>query len=150
MTWGSRISDLGCFGGEIDTPHLDKLAYNGLRFTEFYNTARCWPTRATCLDLAGANYPQEYGEQTLREHDSLSLVPIFKNSQNDREHAYLFNHSGTHAVVKGDYKIVRERKGDWALYNLARNRTETNNLAGEKPELVKELAAVWEGRWGRK
>ena len=43
------FSDLGCFGGEIDTPHLDKLAKNGLRFTEFYNTARCWPTRATLL-----------------------------------------------------------------------------------------------------
>ena len=42
-------SDLGCFGGEIETPHLDGLAQNGLRFTQFYNTARCWPTRATLL-----------------------------------------------------------------------------------------------------
>ncbi|MDA0725874.1 MAG: sulfatase-like hydrolase/transferase, partial [Verrucomicrobia bacterium] len=36
-------SDLGCYGGEIETPHLDELAKNGLRFTQFYNTARCWP-----------------------------------------------------------------------------------------------------------
>lgn len=42
-------SDLGCYGGEIETPHLDALAQNGLRFTQFYNTARCWPTRAALL-----------------------------------------------------------------------------------------------------
>ncbi|MGD9857395.1 MAG: arylsulfatase, partial [Planctomycetaceae bacterium] len=42
-------SDLGCYGGEIQTPHLDKLAADGLRFTQFYNTARCWPTRAALL-----------------------------------------------------------------------------------------------------
>ena len=42
-------SDLGCYGGEIQTPQLDALAANGLRFTQFYNTARCWPTRAALL-----------------------------------------------------------------------------------------------------
>ncbi|MGB8852367.1 MAG: sulfatase-like hydrolase/transferase [Pirellulales bacterium] len=43
------FSDLGCYGGEIDTPHLDRLAAGGLRFTQGYNTARCWPTRAALL-----------------------------------------------------------------------------------------------------
>lgn len=43
------FSDLGCYGGEIDTPNLDALAKNGLRFTRFYNTARCWPTRGSIL-----------------------------------------------------------------------------------------------------
>lgn len=42
-------SDLGCYGGEIATPNLDSLAGNGLRFTQFYNTARCWPTRGALL-----------------------------------------------------------------------------------------------------
>jgi arylsulfatase len=42
-------SDLGCYGGEIQTPHLDGLARGGLRFTQFYNTARCWPSRAAIL-----------------------------------------------------------------------------------------------------
>ncbi len=43
------FSDIGCQGGEIDTPHLDRLAAGGLRFTQGYNTARCWPTRAALL-----------------------------------------------------------------------------------------------------
>lgn len=42
-------SDLGCYGGEIDTPNLDWLASNGLRFSQFYNTARCSPSRASML-----------------------------------------------------------------------------------------------------
>ena len=42
-------SDIGCFGSEIPTPNLDKLAQNGVRFTQFYNAARCCPTRASLL-----------------------------------------------------------------------------------------------------
>ena len=43
------FSDAGCYGGEIQTPHIDRLASGGLRFTQFYNTTRCWPTRACLL-----------------------------------------------------------------------------------------------------
>ncbi|MFZ4765527.1 MAG: sulfatase-like hydrolase/transferase, partial [Roseimicrobium sp.] len=42
-------SDLGCYGGEIATPNLDSLAKSGLRFTQAYNTARCWPSRSALL-----------------------------------------------------------------------------------------------------
>jgi arylsulfatase A-like enzyme len=50
------FSDIGCYGGEISTPTLDGLAANGLRFTQFYNTARCWPTRSCILS---GYYPQQ-------------------------------------------------------------------------------------------
>lgn len=43
------FSDLGCYGAEIETPNLDALAAEGVRFTQFYNTARCWPSRAALL-----------------------------------------------------------------------------------------------------
>jgi arylsulfatase A-like enzyme len=43
------FSDLGCYGGEIATPNLDSIAAGGLRFSQFYNTARCWPTRAALM-----------------------------------------------------------------------------------------------------
>ena len=42
-------SDIGCYGSEIETPNLDALAKTGIRFTQFYNTARCCPTRAALL-----------------------------------------------------------------------------------------------------
>ncbi|SVC80069.1 uncharacterized protein METZ01_LOCUS332923, partial [marine metagenome] len=52
------FSDLGCFGGEIETPHLDKLARNGVRFTQFYNTGRCCPSRTAMLS---GRYPHAVG-----------------------------------------------------------------------------------------
>ena len=42
-------ADLGCYGSEIETPNLDALAANGLKFTQFYNTGRCWPSRAALM-----------------------------------------------------------------------------------------------------
>lgn len=59
-------SDVGCYGGEIATPNLDALAKNGLRFTQFYNTARCWPTR-------GALLTGYYAQQIRR--DALPAAP---------------------------------------------------------------------------
>ena len=56
------FSDLGCYGGEIETPNLDGLAKRGLRFTQFYNTARCWPTRASLLT---GYYAQQVGRDRL-------------------------------------------------------------------------------------
>ena len=60
------FSDLGCYGSEIQTPNLDTLAGNGLRFTQFYNTARCWPTRGSLL----TGY---YAQQIRR--DALAGIP---------------------------------------------------------------------------
>ncbi len=55
-------SDAGSYGGEIATPNLDSLAANGLRFTNFYNTARCWPTRAALLT---GYYPQQIRRDSM-------------------------------------------------------------------------------------
>jgi arylsulfatase A-like enzyme len=52
------FSDIGCYGGEIRTPHLDRLAAGGLRYTHFYNTGRCCPTRASLLT---GLYPHQAG-----------------------------------------------------------------------------------------
>lgn len=57
-------SDLGCYGSEIATPNLDGLAANGLRFTQFYNTARCWPTRGA---LMTGYYAQQIHRDALPE-----------------------------------------------------------------------------------
>lgn len=52
------FSDLGCYGGEIATPNLDRLAQQGTRFTQFYNCARCCPTRSA---LMSGLYPHQAG-----------------------------------------------------------------------------------------
>src|SRR5215213_7272450 len=57
-------SDIGCYGGEIATPNLDALAAGGVRFTQFYNTARCCPTRASLLT---GLYPHQAGVGHMME-----------------------------------------------------------------------------------
>ena len=57
-------SDLGCYGGEIQTPTIDALAAKGLRYSQFYNSARCWPTRAALLS---GYYPQQINRDSVLE-----------------------------------------------------------------------------------
>jgi arylsulfatase A-like enzyme len=69
-------SDLGCYGGEIETPHLDSLAKNGLRFTNFYVNNMCWPTRAS---LMTGLYPKtalpRKGSATGGLHEKSTTLP---------------------------------------------------------------------------
>jgi arylsulfatase A-like enzyme len=60
------FSDIGCYGGEVHTPHLDRLAGNGLRLTQFYNGARCCPTRASLL-TGLAPHQAGMGWMTIRD-----------------------------------------------------------------------------------
>lgn len=89
------FSDLGCYGGEIETPQLDELAEGGLRFTQFYNTARCWPTRAA---LMTGYYAQQVHRDALpglggggggRRQKWARLLPDFL-----KPHGYRNYHSG--------------------------------------------------------
>ncbi|MCA9079064.1 MAG: arylsulfatase [Planctomycetaceae bacterium] len=80
-------SDIGCYGSEIPTPHLDQLAENGLRFTQFYNTGRCCPTRASLLTgqyshQAGVGHmtddkgPEHPGFRGFLNRQSLTLAEV--------------------------------------------------------------------------
>ena len=62
------FTDLGCYGGEINTPNLNRLAEHGLRFSQFYNTARCCPTRASLLT---GLYPHQAGVGHMTEDKRL-------------------------------------------------------------------------------
>jgi arylsulfatase A-like enzyme len=64
-------SDIGCYGGEVQTPNLDRLAANGLRFTQFYNTAKCHTTRA---ELLTGNYAYSIGDNSLEHGATLGEV----------------------------------------------------------------------------
>src|SRR4030095_15853194 len=61
------FSDIGCYGGEVDTPNLDRLAKGGVRFSQFYNTARCSPSRASLLT---GLHPHQTGIGILTNDDS--------------------------------------------------------------------------------
>jgi arylsulfatase A-like enzyme len=62
-------SDLGCYGGEINTPNLDKIAKQGIQFKQFYNVSRCCPTRASLL-TGLYNHDAGIGDMTTPQNDS--------------------------------------------------------------------------------
>ena len=72
------FSDLGCYGGEINTPNMDALAYEGLRFSNFYNTGRCCPTRASLLT---GLYPHQAGVGRMVYQNNGGAYQGFLNKQ---------------------------------------------------------------------
>jgi arylsulfatase A-like enzyme len=99
---------------------------------------------ATCMDAGGAAYPSN-----KIPLEGKSLVPVFEGKTR-KGHEYLaWEHEGNRAVRQGDWKLVSRHPGDWELYNLAQDRTETNNLAPREPERVKAMAALWDS-WAKR
>ncbi|MCX7826032.1 MAG: arylsulfatase, partial [Verrucomicrobiae bacterium] len=97
------FSDIGCYGGEIPTPHLDRLAADGVRFTQFYNTARCSPTRASLLT---GLYPHQAGMGYL---DSL------RKPESKGTHGRLHERCVTMAEVLGAAGYHTSIVGKWHL-----------------------------------
>ena len=78
-----------------------------------------------------------------------SLAPSFDDQPIVRD-AIFWEHEGNQAVRQGDWKVVSTGiGGDWELYNLAADRTETNNLAASEPERVGRMTAAWQ-RWAER
>lgn len=101
------FSDIGCYGSEIATPNLDRLAKEGLRFTQFYNAARCCPTRAALLT---GLYPHQAGVGHMLEN---WRPPSYSNG--------LIGPTMTIAELlrKGGYRTYHA--GKWHVGGLGRN-----------------------------
>jgi len=115
------FSDLGCYGGEIPTPNIDALAANGLRFTQFYNTGRCCPTRASLLT---GLYPHQAGIGHMTDDKG---VPGYRGFLNDscvtiaevlRPAGYFTAHTGKWHVGHGDEARLPLQRGFDRFYGV--------------------------------
>jgi len=99
----------------------------------------------TCVDLASADYPEQVNGQAITPLQGMSLASTFDGEISDRAAMLFWEHQGNRAVRDGDWKLVAKGiNGPWELYNLAIDRTESNNLAGQEPEIATRLAEAWE------
>ena len=111
-------SDIGCYGGEIETPHIDGLAKEGIRFTQFYNTSRCCPTRATLLTglyahQAGVGHMMEdRGSASYRGDLSRNAVTI----------AEVLKSAGYRTYQSGKWHVTRFVAPEGPKHNWPRQR----------------------------
>lgn len=103
----------------------------------------------TCLELADVPYPKELNGKQLKPLEGFSLLNLFRNQPGKKHGSLYWEHEGSRAIRKGDWKLVAEINSPWELYNLKTDRSETRNLAEKFPEKVKELAREHEA-WSAK
>ena len=100
---------------------------------------------ATCLDLAGVTYPQQYNGQRVGPPRGRSLAPIFQGQSRQGHPEMFFTFYGTHNALRmGDWKLVNIDAGPWELYNLQDDRTELHDLAEAQPQRLQQMKQTWE------
>lgn len=110
------FSDVGCYGGEIDTPNIDALAAHGLRFTQFHNAGRCCPTRASLLT---GRHPHQVGIGHMTEPPGqpLGIAGPYQGFLNDDcvTIAQVLKRAGYHTLMTGKWHVGVESKRNWPL-----------------------------------
>ena len=119
LTDDMGYSDIGCFGAEINTPNIDRLAANGLRFTQFYNTARCSPTRASLLT---GLYPHQAGMGHLSTENFPEPGYVDDLSKNAVTMAEVFKKAGYATYMVGKWHIAKSitKNGDKSNWPMQR------------------------------
>ena len=108
---------------------------------------------ATCIDIAGINYPKQYNGNEIQPYEGKSLMPAFSNKSIKRNFIF-WEHEGNRAIRVGNWKLVsRVQKNKvftaadenaWELYDMVNDPTETKNLGAKYPEKLKEMSSLWE------
>jgi len=134
----------GCYEGGIATPlvaYWPDVITQGNRIT--HQPGHIVDLMATCLDLAGAEYPKRFQRRDLLPLVGKSLLPILQGKTCEGHDALCWNVSGSRAVRMGRWKLVAPKGTAWELYDLEADRTETNDLASKHPERVEEMVQTY-------
>ena len=105
----------------------------------------------TCLELAGATYPSFYNGNSIKplSGEARSFVPLLQDKNGwDDERTLYWEHERGKAVRKGNWRLTALANGGWQLFDLAHDLSETNNVAAEHPEKVREMKSLW-NNWAK-
>jgi arylsulfatase len=98
----------------------------------------------TILETAGGKAPDKWDGKPVPPPPGKSLKPLFAKDGTVTHDSLWWLHEGNRALRVGDWKIVAAGKDSaWELYDLSKDRSESKDLAREKPEKVRELSAIW-------
>lgn len=104
---------------------------------------------ATCVDVAGAAYPQEHRGQVIKPMEGTSLRPAFAGKALARAKPLAWEHEGNRAIRDGKWKLVAKENGPWELYDIETDRSELHDRAADQPERVKAMSAAWDA-WAQR
>lgn len=105
----------------------------------------------TCLELAGATYPSFYNGNSIKPlcNEARSFVPLLQDKNGwDDERTLYWEHERGKAVRKGNWRLTALANGGWQLFDLAHDLSETNNIAAEHPDKVREMKSLW-NNWAK-
>ncbi len=97
----------------------------------------------TVLQLTGAKLPASVADQPVPPLHGLSLVPDFASDGHVKHDFLWWSHEGNRAIRIGNWKLVADHQKPWELFDLSKDRSETENLATSQPDKVKELDREW-------
>lgn len=103
---------------------------------------------ATILEVTGANYPASYPGRDLLPPEGTSMLGSWRGTPTP-ERPLFFEHEGNCAIREGRWKLVRKHDQDWELYDLMRDRTELDDLAGQQPDRAAAMAGRWQ-QWAER
>jgi len=115
----------------------------------YHGDAHLVDIMATCVDLAGAEYPKTYNGSPITPLEGQSLRPVFERGERKGHDALFWEHEGNRAVRQGPWKLVSRYPDRWELFDLEADRTELDNLAGRHPDRVREMTALYDA-WANK
>jgi arylsulfatase len=98
---------------------------------------------ATCLEVAGIEYPHEFHGRSVTSLSGISLAPIFRGQSRQSHAALCWTTSGSRAVREGVWKLVAAKDGPWELYDLSNDRTELHDLKEMYPDRVERMGAIF-------
>jgi arylsulfatase A-like enzyme len=104
---------------------------------------------ATCVELAGATYPREFGGRQITPMEGISLAPVFRGEKWAGHEVLAWEHFGARAIREGDWKLVARKSGKWELYDMVKDRGESEDRAALEPQKVREMEEKWQ-RWAKR
>jgi arylsulfatase len=100
---------------------------------------------ATCTELAGTQYPDEFNGKKITPQQGHSLAPIFSKGERPDPEFIFWEHFGSKGLRHGKWKLVQLGSNTpWQLFDLDKDRTETNDLSAQHEDVVETMKAKWE------
>jgi arylsulfatase len=136
--------------GGIATPFIARWAVGiERRGALTHESGHIIDVMATCVDVAGAAYPESHDGAPILPMEGRSVAPAFHGKKIVRDDAFYWEHEGNRAMIDGDHKLVSRYPDRWELYNLEADRCELHDLSSSDSSRLNSMTSRY-ARWAKR